>query len=785
MKNIYKSLRALVFVALFASPFVGQAQYCTPVHSNNCAATGIITNVHIPGTTLYNTVSACASNNPVFTFSASGFQTCTLYRDSGYNTYTISVTVNNATKQKVGMWIDFNHDYVFDTAVEWFLINATSTANVPSTITFTVPTNAAIGQTEMRIRTRNFNAGFDSTSYCKTLGSGSTHLYTITVDSLVTCSGSPTAGNISLTSDSVCSKVSVFLAKTGGTWALGQTVQWQWSTDSVNWSNLNADTFISTLQTPSYTGYYRYYTSCGGNSDSSAAQFIYVYPLTTCQCTPVHINFCNVNHLITNVSITGTGVNNTVSTCQSAVSVWWKFGPGSGTSDSVFVGNTYEFKVTTNYNDIIGMWIDNNHNAVFDTYEWYLINKSSTANGTSSLYITIPTSADTGYTPIRIRAISAGTVLDSSGACKGFASGNTHDYQIYLCPMPACTSPPTAGTALTSDTIICANTIFTLSLQGNTFGTGQVYHWQASASGGAGTWSDLKNDTTSSTKVSQAGANYYRCYVTCGGNSDTSSTVYVGMKTFYDCYCSQALHTNVCDSTRMLTNFRITNTSLNNTVSSCTASGTAPHFVFSPSGNLTANLIRGKTYRFNATSNVNGSISAWIDYDQSGTYDSAEWTRITAASGINANNAVNIAIPANTPLGMTGLRIRLRNGVAANTAKFACTTFANGSTHDYIINIIDPYTTDIGPNRLVSPSAALCYSNNEAVTVQVTNYGSDTLDFSKNNLTITINYSGLSSKTMDTTITSGTLAPAANMNVYFVDTFDMALIYRFTPNFIT
>ncbi|MDZ4757327.1 MAG: GEVED domain-containing protein [Bacteroidota bacterium] len=774
MKKFYNSIKVFVFIALFFASFASNAQYCTAVHSNNCAATGIITKVHIAGTTLYNTVSACASNSPVFTFAASGFTTCTLYRDSGYNTYTISVTTNNVTKQKVGMWIDFNHDYVFDTALEWFLINISNTANVPSTITFTVPTNAAIGQTEMRIRTRNFNAGIDSTSYCKTLGSGSTNRYTITIDSLAACSGSPSAGSVAITTDSVCSKVNIFFAKSGGTWALSQTIQWQFSVDSVNWNDLTSDTNISMLKAAAITGYYRYYTSCGGNTDTTAAQFIYVYPLTNCYCTPVHINFCNTNHLITNVSITGTGLNNTVSTCQSASTVYWKFGPSSGTSDSVYLGNTYQFNVTTNFNDIIGMWIDFNHNAVFDTYEWFLIKKSSTANVSSSIYVTIPYTADSGYTPIRIRAITAGTVLDSSGACKGFASGNSHDYQIYLKPLPPCTSPPTAGTSITSDTLVCASTTFTLSLQGNTYGAGQTYQWQASSTGNTGTWADLNNDTTTGVKRTQTSSSYYRCFVNCGGKTDTSTSVYVGLNPFYDCYCFQSLQTNACDSNRMLTNFKITNTSLDNTVSSCSVSATAPHFVFSQTGNLTADLIRGKTYRFNGTTNINGSISVWLDYNKSGTFDSAEWTSITTTSGVNTNNFVNITIPANTPLGMTGLRVRSRTGAAANTAKLACTTFANGSTHDYIVNITDPYTTDMGPNRLLNPANALCYSSNEPVTVQVTNYGSDTLDFSKKNLTITVDYTGITSMQFDTTITSGILTPSATMDVYFVDTVDMS-----------
>ena len=68
--------------------------------------------------------------------------------------------------------------------------------------------------------------------------------------------------------------------------------------------------------------------------------------------------------------------------------------------------------------------------------------------------------------------------------------------QIVHTPGGPCTSPPTAGTTVSSATTICPSVNFSLSLSGSTYGTGQTYQWQSSTDNVA--WTNITGATNSS-----------------------------------------------------------------------------------------------------------------------------------------------------------------------------------------------------------------------------------------------------------------------------------------------
>ncbi|MBS4042788.1 MAG: hypothetical protein KGZ59_03130, partial [Chitinophagaceae bacterium] len=84
-----------------------------------------------------------------------------------------------------------------------------------------------------------------------------------------------------------------------------------------------------------------------------------------------------------------------------------------------------------------------------------------------------------------------------------------------------CTAPPTAGIANASVTTACSGVPFTLSLSGSSIGTGLTYQWDSSANGT--TWFPMPGDTTSTVSQAQISSSYYRCRVTCSGNTQNSS----------------------------------------------------------------------------------------------------------------------------------------------------------------------------------------------------------------------------------------------------------------------
>ncbi|MBW7951792.1 MAG: right-handed parallel beta-helix repeat-containing protein, partial [Chitinophagaceae bacterium] len=92
---------------------------------------------------------------------------------------------------------------------------------------------------------------------------------------------------------------------------------------------------------------------------------------------------------------------------------------------------------------------------------------------------------------------------------------------------PPCIDPPTAGSTQSSVSTICSNANFDLTLSGNTMGNGQTYKWQQSTTGNA-PWTDVDTANTTPLYTTTQGVNtYYRCAVTCSGNTAYSDSIQI------------------------------------------------------------------------------------------------------------------------------------------------------------------------------------------------------------------------------------------------------------------
>ena len=92
-------------------------------------------------------------------------------------------------------------------------------------------------------------------------------------------------------------------------------------------------------------------------------------------------------------------------------------------------------------------------------------------------------------------------------------------------PLP-CAGTPDPGNTISSSNPACSGVNFTLSLQNTTPGTGVTYQWQYSPDGND-PWTNLGTAATQVT--SQTTATYYRCEVTCSGNTGTSNPLLVNL----------------------------------------------------------------------------------------------------------------------------------------------------------------------------------------------------------------------------------------------------------------
>ncbi len=98
-------------------------------------------------------------------------------------------------------------------------------------------------------------------------------------------------------------------------------------------------------------------------------------------------------------------------------------------------------------------------------------------------------------------------------------------------------------------------------------------------------------------------------------------------------------------------------------------------------------------------------VGVWIDFDQNGVFDASEFTNIGFGNGSVVSG--NINIPANTTIGFTKMRVRVRFGTPL-TATDACTGYGainNGETEDYLISFTACAFPVIGGT---SPDTTIC-----------------------------------------------------------------------------
>ncbi|WP_294287283.1 GEVED domain-containing protein [uncultured Chryseobacterium sp.] len=105
--------------------------------------------------------------------------------------------------------------------------------------------------------------------------------------------------------------------------------------------------------------------------------------------------------------------------------------PSSGnTTATLVVGQSYQIYTSTSSEAVIGFWLDTNQNSIFEPQEYtQLVNSMNTQNTT---VFTVPVSAASGNTRMRIRSRAYGSSINSNNACTTFGSGETRDYTLNI-----------------------------------------------------------------------------------------------------------------------------------------------------------------------------------------------------------------------------------------------------------------------------------------------------------------------------------------------------------------
>lgn len=619
------------------------------------------------------------------------------------STYTVNMNFGSGGNGPafISCWIDENQNGMFEQNEQRVLGSSVSS---PYSHTVTVPFTALGGLTRVRYKLETSWAGQLLQDPCTTKGSAGQNVdYYIAVIPAPLCSGAPNAGNATSSATNVCSNEPFTLDLINNNQDGGMLFQWQNSTDGSNWYNYGPLKTNVPLPTPgqTITTQYRCIVTCTASSLTSTSTPVTVTQNapTACYCIPSPIN-CN-NNYITNVIFEtihdtiscGAGINgyndNTLSVAAAAI-----------TASQVY---TISVNVTEQFgNSYVGVWIDYNQNGIFDTYEEYTLLGSTSVSGPVTGTISVPFSAIGGTTRMRVKMENVGfSTFGGLDPClNNQTEGQTIDYVLNVTPSPACSgsSAPNAGDTDASSLAVCLNESLSFTLINNDHLSNLSYQWQSSTDNVNWVNIGAAQMMVPYCIAGQTVTTHYRCVVTCltGALSSTSTPVTVTQNPLTLCYCIPPIAS--CSTNDEINH--VTFATLDN-VSACSTDGYQDFASTVASTTVQA----GQTYSINVVvgSDYYGHVSAWIDYNQNGVFDTTEYRNLGVTNSIgNYTVSNNIAIPTTAIPGIT--KMRLRNNRAFTFANNeACADggmpgkliaptnmLGNGETEDYLVTILPP-----------------------------------------------------------------------------------------------
>ncbi len=313
------------------------------------------------------------------------------------------------------IWIDYNDNASFDDANELVYSGGPGTSLSGN---ISVPLNANVGTHRMRVRD-NFDAAPPSS--CGSISFGETKDFRITINQATNCTGTPASSSTLSTANPVCSGVNFTLSLTTLYVNLGITYQWQSSANGNTYSNIGGATSSAFTTSLAASTYYRCQITCtnSGQSVFSSALLVNLNPFTNCYCIPSGTD-CNDDRI---TSVVFAGINNSTGCSANG------YGDFSAQTGSAAQGSTPSISVgvSDGGTEYVSVWIDYNHNAVFESGERTFI--GSGFSQTISSTISIPFTAQTGATHMRVRLEFA---FEPTDPCEVYNYGETEDYSLNI-----------------------------------------------------------------------------------------------------------------------------------------------------------------------------------------------------------------------------------------------------------------------------------------------------------------------------------------------------------------
>jgi GEVED domain/Secretion system C-terminal sorting domain len=609
------------------------------------------------------------------------------------------------------VWIDFNHDSIFQNPGELVFTSVQSQdpsiipgGNILSGSIFLPALSPGIvepGITRLRVVLSEEDPN-TTMSPCSSIDYewGETEDYLVNLQQAVGCSGTPVAGNTVASDTTLCLGAVANFSINGSTQASGITYQWQ--ENGLNIIGATGPILSDTVTGPSV---YTCIVTCNNTSSSATTTTVtlVVNPFSICYCA-VAADF-SFGTDIGNVTV-GSFTNGNASPVignSTANNVYTSF--TNLTPIPMFSGipNNIQFTGITNTTFISGttidgkVWIDYNQDGTFDPITELAV--SGTGNYTSvngsviSGAPVIPSTALAGVTGMRIMLFE--DPFSNPCSAPSFSAGEVEDYLVDIQLASACAGAPNGGNATTSDSLICSNSTINLNANSATIGLGITYQWQASSTL-SGPYTNITNATNLLYPTDSVSTpTYFQCEVTCtnSGQSSISAPIFVGVNPADSCYCFTGLG-GFCNSASIdgFTIFQTslgvnTTTNLDNQGNGCsTGVGNQAYTAYGFGIGTDATL--AKTDSFTVQIITDGGTASqakvFTDWNRDGVWNNTNELLTVCSPCSNDTVTATYLIDPSANIGDT-IRIRVRTRQA--TIVDACELLGSGETEDYFIVI--------------------------------------------------------------------------------------------------
>jgi hypothetical protein len=269
---------------------------------------------------------------------------------------------------------------------------------------------------------------------------------------------------------------------------------------------------------------------------------------------------------------------------------------------------------------------------------------------------------------------TAGTLNNSTVSLSSTvkpASGLT-----YTWTPPACSGTPSPGNTISSSSTSPPNGTVGLSLQNNTTGNGVTYQWQSSPDNS--TWTNFGTSSSTQTSPLITTNVWFRCIVTCSGNSGTSTPIQITIS-----YCTYNITNN--DPTGITS-------VIFGTISNTSVGGPAYTDFTSQSTTIEQSGSYQLSVKVNTDGNWTVNTKVWIDWNKNYEFEISEeyslGSAINTANGITSLSPLTITVPSGATLGET--RMRIVAVESSDPAPLACGTQLYGEAEDYKLSIVAP-----------------------------------------------------------------------------------------------